>query len=217
MNSEDEEYTFVCDICLNRHHESEYMSCNYCGEHPICEECNNIRDILVERNDGYTYCKKCIEEHNCGEEEEKCEELCDLCKEHNVIKGYCENGQCNKSVCEECDGYNNQSGEFYCCEECDTTEVVCKYCNDIIDEEEEEPPTTCIGCEGHYHNQCGKKGSIRYMIHFGEDYCYDCKGEKEDLENQTVKKLKIICKENGIKRYSKLRKQELIDLIEDSM
>jgi hypothetical protein len=54
---------------------------------------------------------------------------------------YCDNGQCNKPVCEECPGYNNEGGDFFCCKEC--SEEVCSICNENKNEDDIQSCPNC--------------------------------------------------------------------------
>ena len=61
-------------------------------------------------------------------------------------------------------------------------EQKCTYCNESVIGD--DCPTECTDCGKVYHEHCSKKGSIRYIEHLGEDYCYECMKEGEsDYEN----------------------------------
>jgi len=178
---------------------TQKLYCDYCGED----------NTEIQKHHGDNICNKCLsyedEEYgNC----KGCKRLQDrgnICG-HGIADGIC-------CICEECRKellYNN--GEYLECEECK---------EEVTVNEDEECPTTCINCDKIYHANC-MKGNIRYIEKEGEDYCYNCKshGESDDEEEEdkdisklTVKQLKTLCKERGLKRYSGLRKQELLDLL----
>ena len=122
---------------------------------------NGFCDCLEELEDTFNDICEIPEPYNSDEEYE----LCEVCEMEEIIKGYCDNGQCNKSVCIECEGYNNENGDFYCCEECAPkyNEQTCYNCKKVGDGD-------CMifffgSCRHYVCEECEEKGDSDCKCH----------------------------------------------------
>ncbi len=167
------------------------------------------REILDNVNQDFSVCMgvKCLEMFD-KEDEEKCYRIGSL------------------YFCLECakkeDGYEENKSD----DESDKDAAICEDCKEIVDDSG-CCPSTCYECDKIYHFNCCR-GNIRYIENECEDYCYKCKDygasdcedsdseseeEEKNINKMTVKELKALCKSKGIKGYSKLKKQQLLDLL----
>jgi len=135
----------------------------------------------------------------------------------------CSNYKCIADFCEEDEEYYKIIHDNYYCLDC--AGEICYDCTEKVEDTEDNCIITCCRCEKHYHEKCIYGGIIICAEDDGQWYCYDCdsargatddeseeEGEK-NINEMTVKELKVLCKERGMKRYSKLKKQQLLDLL----
>jgi len=170
---------------------------------------------------------------------------CNVCKRKDLeieeIFGEC--ADCELIMCNKCEGIIcEETGETYC-RECYKKYSECCLCNKDIQEIKDEDKWTINECGACQKNFCGEcfennkgraydgHGDLYYLRHNG--YCCDCleemnssecgsdyysseeDDEEVDFEKLTVKELKELCKKINIKGYSKLKKQQLLDLLEN--
>jgi len=205
VNPDDEEYCkelhgdYYCYDCAKE----KGLIQNECNAHNIgcdcyCEKCSNLKDC-DENNKGNRKCKDFYGENDR-------ENWCAECIFLSQIPRYIEKEE------------SDVEDEHEKCEDCK---------EDIV-QGGDECPTTCYECDKIYHGNC-VRGNIRYIENECEDYCYKCKDygasdceesdseseseEEVDFKKITVKELKALCKSKGIKGYSKLKKQQLIELL----
>jgi len=217
----------VCEECKKEMESEEEDNYPYGQDtdNCICSICEDNMKHMATCPDCEEYvCKGCWENHDEEHENEEeptiCGETCGLCDEVKEIKGYCDNGQCGKSVCEDCCGCNNDNGDFFCCEECkpesdekhdEQYEQKCAQCPTILGENvgifcmsnqfTDEQETVCCDC----------RNDIKWAFGWIDDTEEEI--DITDLSIFKVKELKSLCKSKGIKGYSKLRKQQLLDLL----
>ena len=67
----------------------------------------------------------------------------------------------------------------------------------------------CEECDSHLCDDCFDSRDETGDCGF----CYECYLKTTDANKLKVKELKALCKSKGIKGYSKLKKQELLDLL----
>lgn len=176
----------ICSLCNNIC--DEYIININKDNKNICDRCVCFDDELFEEIEKYSEnLQKQFDEET---DEDNEEEVCELCNEQNTIKGYCNNGQCNKTVCEECDGYNNRYDDFFCSKQCsgelhcecgnpthknnicghgiaDGICCICKECrkemNEDNEEESDEDSYDFNGIKRKFHNNI--KSPERYPPH----------------------------------------------------
>ena len=236
----EEETELVCDYCGENDtpvtlQNGEY-GCEKCltwedAEYHNCKGCNRC----IER---WLDCEDCGEpalEPREDSDDESEENICGEC-ETTISSGRC--GGCNPTgECEKCGEQGEHStvnGICLLCRKTTTTEVaepkINKYelskdttdkfdafllsrspTKEVVDEVVEEVVEEvivfdyeCWAC----NNGCDTKYIINKCI-----FCIECIAEKDFFGKCKVADLKSMCKTRGLSGYSKLKKQELIDLL----
>ena len=234
-NEENEEET-MCGECDTKIEEGRCSGCMYCK----CGNPANRNDICSHGvADGRCcICGECRKEIGSDSDEEEEGNKCVYC-DRNMKEIDDENkwaiyecGGCEKNFCGEClekkaETDDDMVTELYGLK----NQGYCKCCLDEFsdDEEEEEEENKCSQCPTILDDNCPIFIMKNQFTDEEETVCDGCRHnitwsfgwiddtEEEidisDLTKFKVKELKAICKSKGIKGYSKLKKQELFDLL----
>jgi len=220
----------ICEVEEESDHEGEEY-CE-CGEHYVdeedmwkdfgdCKDCCSIKEYAEQMD-------ITIEEAEKIAEDDIRMNVCYVCNMKNSEDtiNRCKWDNCDDNICDKCVD-----------RKCLTLEInndILSFCNDscknhykskykIMEEcdieEAEDEILECGFCGGNEHVgfAIGENGKEEIVCEHcdidGDDYNGWGDKEEVDLKKMTVKELKSLCKSKGIKRYSRLRKQQLLDLL----
>jgi len=225
----------ICNKCHEKEEDCEYNNMPFC--HSSCVEHYKVKnneeseDYSDEEEVEKIICRFCKELKSIKKDTTKygcCEDCENSCIAHHI------GSECECEICSnfmDCDEENK--GNMGRCNKCyDDRKDWCAECillykisrdsnEEIKKEEESEEEEESGECE-----DCGLiSGFFTNCNECNKEFCNNClkcshncskdneEEEEKDLSKLKVKELKAMCKEKGLKRYSKLKKQQLLDLL----